>query len=116
MTRLWRTQPSFGDGCRRGAASSCHTTCLEAGPELALEYLAEGVARQLVDQLDVPRHLVVGQLGSAVRLELTGRRRPPCVRNHCGRDVLAQHLVRDPEDCDLLHCRMAEQCLFDLDG
>src|SRR5258708_36420774 len=62
-------------------------------PQLRLQHLASGVARQRRKVTDPTGHLVVGKPLTGKALELGGRYRCPRSQDDIGGDVLTQHLV-----------------------
>src|ERR1019366_5021435 len=84
--------------------------------ELRLQDLACGVAGELVDDLDAPRHLVVRQRAGTVLSELVSRRRRPGREHDHGGHVLAQHWVRDSHHGGLDDVGMLEQHGLDVAG
>ena len=79
--------------------------------------LAARVARHLVDEVELPRHLVAGDLGAAVLDELVeGGRARPGAGSHDGGDPLAPPLVGDADDEGVEHLRVGLQRRLDLLG
>src|SRR5262245_42215470 len=86
-----------------------------AAAELELLYLAGGGAGQVRDELDVTRRLVAGQKRAYVLDQVL------CGHSGVPRDderlrTLAPRLVGHADHRDVLHRRVREQGLFDLDG
>src|SRR5829696_1325786 len=79
-----------------------------------LHDFAGRVARQLVDEGDLPRALVVGEVVGAERLELVAADGGVGLAHDEGGDVLAEHLVRDADDRDLAHLRVLEDHALDV--
>ena len=84
------------------------------GPQLVLLDLAGGVDGQLVDDLDRPGHLVVGDLVAAPRQDLGADRRVARPGHDEGHADLAEPLVGDADHRRLLHVGVAQQVVLDL--
>ena len=111
---LARAEPEPAE--REDVGSLGHTIVIASGPqslfELALEHLAGRVARQLVDEHDVARDLVAGEVRLDVLLDLVGRHL--LLGHDDGLQPLAELLVVDAEDRDLLDRVVALEQLLDL--
>src|SRR5204862_78248 len=70
--------------------------------QLALEDLAGGVARQLIEELDLARDLVAREVGLHQVLELVGVDRRPARDHDEGLQALAELLVLDADDRHLV--------------
>src|SRR5947209_6436203 len=83
--------------------------------KVALDDLARGVARQLVEERDLPGHLVPGQVGLDVVLELLLGRLLLALGRHDERlEALAELLVGDTHHRDLVDAGMFVQEVLDL--
>src|SRR3984893_3980400 len=82
-----------------------------------LEHIAGGISGQrLVTRLDVLGHLEVGETFRAVGAEVLDRGGRTGLQLHDRLDLLAEHLVRDPDDGGVDDVGMLEQHLLDLDA
>src|SRR5919201_2140564 len=95
-----------GSGCRGAAAASV------LPGQLALEHFAGRVPGQLLHELDLPRHLVPGQVRAHVVLDLV--RRELTFGNDHGPQRLSELLVGYPDDGDLGNLRMAGEQILHL--
>src|SRR5215204_7508874 len=82
--------------------------------QLALQDLAGRVARQLVDEDDLARHLVARQVLPHVALELVLGRLLAALEHHERAQALAEVLVLDSHGRDVAHGGVAGQPVLDL--
>src|SRR5918994_6958886 len=79
-----------------------------------LHHLPGRVARQLVDEGDLPRALVVREVLGAERLELVALDVGVGLAHDKGGDVLTEHVVRYADDRGLAHRRVFEDHALDV--
>src|SRR4051794_37060953 len=82
--------------------------------QLSLEHLAGGVARELVDELDVARDLVAGEVGLDVLLDLVLGEVRAVLLDDDRLQPLAELLVVDAEDGRLPDALVAGEQVLDL--
>src|SRR4029453_7170410 len=83
-------------------------------PQQVLHDFPGGVTRQLVDEGDLSRALVVGEVVGAERLELVAADGGIGLAHDKGGAVLAEHVVRDADDRGLSHLWVLEDHALDI--
>src|SRR6266581_759031 len=84
--------------------------------QLTLENLAAGLARQRVEELDVSRHLEIGEASAQERLHRGRRQHGLRLRLDAGKQPLAEFVVGDAEHRAVADAVHADQYILDFGG